>query len=271
MDLQLTDQTAFVAGASKGLGYATACALAAEGCRVAVCSRDETRITGAAAAIADETDQPAEAVFPVVCDVTDEAAVAHAIETTVAQFGALHVLITNAGGPPAGTATSVKPDDWPAALELNLLSTIALCRHATPHLQAAAAEDDGHARIIMIASAAAKEPIPRLALSNTARAGVLGYMKSLAADLGPAGITVNAVLPGYMRTERLNDLADSTRAGTGQTREAVFAGWAENNALKRIGTPAEFAATVAFLAGKPAGYITGTAVPIDGGRTKHLL
>jgi len=82
---------------------------------------------------------------------------------------------------------------------------------------------------------------------------------------------VNAVLPGYTRTERLNDLADSTRAGTGQTREAVFAGWAENNALKRIGTPAEFAATVAFLAGKPAGYITGTAVPIDGGRTKHLL
>jgi len=139
MDLQLTDQTAFVAGASKGLGYATACALAAEGCRVAVCSRDETRITGAAAAIADETDQPAEAVFPVVCDVTDEAAVAHAIETTVAQFGALHVLITNAGGPPAGTATSVGPDDWPAALKLNLLSTIALCRHATPHLQAAAA------------------------------------------------------------------------------------------------------------------------------------
>lgn len=270
MDLHLTDKIAFVAGASTGLGYATARALAAEGCRVAVCSRDEARITDAAASIAEETRQPAEMVLPLVCDVTDEAAVARAIETTAEQFGALHILVTNAGGPPAGTATSFGPDDWQAALELNLLSTIALCRHATPHLKAAAA-DEGLGRIIMIASAAAKEPIPRLALSNTARAGVLGYMKSLADDLGPEGITVNAVLPGYTRTERLNDLADSTRADTGQTREEVFAAWAENNALKRIGTPTEFAATVAFLASNPAGYITGTALPIDGGRSKHLL
>lgn len=271
MDLHLGNRTAFVAGASKGLGYATARALAAEGCHLALCSRDETRITEAAASIVESTEQPAEAVLPIVCDVTDDDAVAQAIETTVAHFGALHILVTNAGGPPAGTATSFGPGDWQAALELNLLSTIALCRHATPYLREAAAEEKGMGRILMIASAAAKEPIPRLALSNTARAGVLGYMKSLADDLGPDGITVNAVLPGYTRTERLRQLADSTRANTGQTRDEVFAAWAENNALKRIGTPEEFAATVVFLAGKPAGYITGTAVPIDGGRSKHLL
>jgi len=270
MDFQLIDKTAFVAGASKGLGYATARALLREGCRVAICSRDTKRIEAAASELAEGAGVPSDAVLPLTCDVTQEAAVSAAITDTVAHFGSLHVLVTNAGGPPAGTATAFDRADWQEALELNLLSTIALCTAALEPLRSAA-EGDGHGRIIMVTSAAAKEPIPRLALSNTARAGVLGYMKSLADDLGPDGITVNAVLPGYTRTERLTDLADSTRADTGQSREEVFGEWAENNALKRIGTPEEFAATVAFLASGPAAYITGTALPIDGGRTKHLL
>ncbi|MFB6231620.1 MAG: SDR family oxidoreductase [Salinibacter sp.] len=267
MDLGLTDCTAFVAGASKGLGRAAARELAQEGCRVALCSRDEGRITKAATAIEADTEGE---VLPLVCDVTDEEQINTAIDETIDAFGDLHVLVTNAGGPPSGAATELDPADYRDAVELNLMSTIALCDAALPHLRTAAAEDD-HARIIMVTSVSAKQPIPTLALSNTARAGVQGYAKSLAEDVGPAGITVNTVLPGYTRTQRLEDLAEDIEDRTGQSRAEVEAGWSEENALPRIGEPDEFAAMVAFLASARAGYITGAAFPVDGGRSKHVL
>lgn len=270
MDFGLENRTAFVAGASKGLGRAAALELAQEGANVAICSRNEDRIAAAAEAIRAEADVSADRVHPLVCDVTDEAAVADAIDDTVAAFGGLHVLVTNAGGPPSATATDVSLDDYREAVELNLMSTVALCDAALPHLRTAAQEDD-HARIIMVTSVSAKQPIPSLALSNTARAGVQGYAKSLADDLGPDEITVNTVLPGYTRTGRLEDLADSIQAETGQSYEEVEADWAAQNALPRIGEPDEFAATVAFLASERAAYITGAALPVDGGRSKHLL
>ncbi|WP_022835441.1 SDR family oxidoreductase [Salisaeta longa] len=270
MDLGLTDRVAFVAGASSGLGRAAATRLAREGCTVAICSRSEARIQTAAEAIAEAAGTPPNRVLPLVCDVTDATAVAEAIAQTVDAFGALHVLVTNAGGPPSGTATEVDAADWRAALELNLMSTIHLCTAARASLEDAAAADD-HARIVMVSSVSAKQPIPTLALSNTARAGVQGYAKSLAADLGPKGITVNTVLPGYTQTDRLTELAASIEARTGTSRAAVEAAWAEENALDRLGTPEEFAAAVAFLASQQAGYITGTALPVDGGRIKHLL
>jgi len=267
MDLGLANRTAFVAGASKGLGRAAARELAQEGCRVAICSRDEARITSAAEDLQDKTGTE---VLPLVCDVTDEAQVEDAIAETVDTFGGLHVLVTNAGGPPSGAATEVEPSDYRDAVELNLMSTISLCDAALPHLRTAA-EDDDHARIIMVTSVSAKQPIPTLALSNTARAGVQGYAKSLADDLGPTSITVNTVLPGYTRTERLEDLAEDIQERTGQSRAEIEAGWADDNALPRIGEPEEFAATVAFLASARAGYVTGVAMPVDGGRSKHVL
>lgn len=270
MDLGLADRTAFVAGASSGLGRAAALELAREGCRVAICSRDRARITGAAAHIRAEAEVEDEAVLPLVCDVTDEEAVERAIEETVDAFGGLHVLVTNAGGPPSGAATDVDLEAYREAVELNLMSTIALSEAALPHLRTAAAEDD-HARIVMVTSVSAKQPIPTLALSNTARAGVQGYAKSLADDLGPEGITVNTVLPGYTRTDRLEDLAEDIQAETGQSYDEIEAGWAEQNALPRIGEPDEFAATVAFLASRRAAYVTGVALPVDGGRSKHVL
>lgn len=270
MDLGLTNRTAFVAGASKGLGRAAALELAQEGAQVALCSRNEDRITAAADAIRDEAGVPDDQVLPLVCDVTDDADVQAAINETVDTFGALHVLVTNAGGPPSGAATDVDVDDYREAVELNLMSTIALCDAALPHLRTAAEADD-HARIIMVTSVSSKQPIPTLALSNTARAGVQGYAKSLADDLGPSGITVNTVLPGYTRTARLEDLADSIQADTGQSYDEIEADWAEQNALPRIGEPEEFAAAVAFLASKRAAYVTGVAFPVDGGRSKHLL
>ena len=267
MDLGLANRTAFVAGASKGLGRAAARELAQEGCRVAVCSRDGDRIARAAKAIQDDTGAE---VLPLVCDVTDEEQVEAAITQTVDTFGGLHVLVTNAGGPPSGAATEVEPKDYHEAVELNLMSTISLCDVALPHLRAAAEEDD-HARIIMVTSVSAKQPIPTLALSNTARAGVQGYAKSLADDVGSIGITVNTVLPGYTRTQRLEELADDIQAQTGQSRAEIEAEWANENALPRIGEPDEFAATVAFLASARAAYVTGVAFPVDGGRSKHVL
>jgi len=270
MDLGLSDRIVFVAGASRGLGRAAALELVQEGAQVALCSRDEDRITAAADAICDEADVDPHRVLPLVCDVTDEEAVQSAIDETVDTFGGLHVLVTNAGGPPSGTATEVDLETYREAVELNLMSTISMCNAALPHLRAAA-EDDDHARIIMVTSVSAKQPIPTLALSNTARAGVQGYAKSLADDLGPIGITVNTVLPGYTRTDRLEDLAESIQEDTGQSYEEIEADWAEQNVLPRIGEPDEFAATVAFLASKRAGYVTGVALPVDGGRSKHVL
>ena len=271
MDLGLTDRIAFVAGASSGLGRAAAAELAREGSRVALCSRSETRIADAATAIADDAGVDPDRLLPLACDVTDETQIEQAIDHTVDHFGGLNILLTNAGGPPSGSIDDFDADDWRDAVELNLISTINLCRHALPHLRTAADDGDGLARILMVTSVSAKQPIPNLDLSNTARAGVQGFAKSLANDLGPEGITVNTLLPGYTRTERLKDLAETIQARTGQSYDAVEANWAEANALKRIGTTDEFAAAVAFLASQRAAYITGVALPVDGGRVKHVL
>ena len=270
MDLGLRDRIAFVAGASSGLGLAVAVALAREGCRVAICSRDEDRLAVAARKIAWEGGTKPSNVLPVVCDVTDEAQIEAAVERAVAQLGGLHIVITNAGGPPTGFIDDFDADAWRGGLELNLMSTINLCRAALPHLRRAAAAD-GLARILMITSVAAKQPVPNLYLSNTARAGVQGFAKTLSEELGPAGITVNTILPGFTRTDRLKHFVEEIQAHSDKTKAQIEAGWAEANALKRLGEPEEFAAAAAFLVSAPAAYITGIAFPVDGGRIKHLL
>ena len=262
---------AFVAGASSGLGLATAERLAQEGCRVAVCSRDEERINEAAERIREAAGVPAARVLPVVCDVTDEPQIEAAIERTVAQFGELHILVTNAGGPPTGKIDAFDADQWRQGLELNLMSTINLCRHALPHLRNAVRAEGGLGRILMITSVSAKQPVPNLYLSNTARAGVQGFAKSLSGELGAEGITVNTILPGFTRTQRLQDFIEEIQQQSDRSVEEIEAGWAERNALKRLGDTHEFAAAAAFLVSEPAGYITGVALPVDGGRVKHLL
>ncbi|GAB5518133.1 MAG: SDR family oxidoreductase [Rhodothermales bacterium] len=267
MDLGLQDRVAFVAGASSGLGWAVARQLAEEGARVAIASRSRERIEEAAQRIRDAV--PGATVLPVVADVTDESAIIAAFEETIAAFGGLNVLVTNAGGPPSGPLSMFDADAWRNALDLNLVSTINLCRHALPYLETAA--EAGLARILMITSISAKQPIPGLALSNTARAGVQGYAKSLAEEVGPKGITVNTVLPGYTKTDRLGELTERIHKQTGQSHDDIEAGWAEANALKRLASPDEFAAAVVFLASAQASYITGTGMVIDGGRSKHII
>ena len=216
MDFGLTDRVAFVAGASDGLGYATAKLLVEEGCKVAICSRDKARIEDAATRIMEATGADATRILPLVCDVTNEDHITRAFFEVTEKWSGINILITNAGGPRAGFVGDFSSDDWRAALELNLVSTINLCRHALPLLKKAAAEDDPLSRILMVTSVSARQPIPNLYLSNTSRAGVQGFAKSLSLELGPQGITVNTIMPGYTKTARLNDLADAIHAQTGK-------------------------------------------------------
>ena len=208
--------------------------------------------------------------LPLACDVTDEAQVKDAIDKAVDHYGALHILITNAGGPPTGLIDDFDADRWRYGLELNLMSTINMCRHALPHLRLAA-RNDSHARILMVTSIAAKQPIGTLYLSNTSRAGVQGFAKTLSEEVGPEGITVNTLMPGFTRTDRLQHLVEGLMARHGKTAEEVESGWAAGAALRRLGEPAEFAASAVFLASKSAAFITGIALPIDGGYSKHVL
>lgn len=263
MELGLNRKVALVTGASAGLGWATAKQLYTEGAQVAICGRNQARIEVAAAQIGAD-------VLPLVADVSQEADVQTVTEKAVAHFGKLNILITNAGGPPSGFVDDFSAEDWRAALDLNLMSTIHLCRYALPHLKAAA-QLEAHAAILMITSISAKQPIPNLYLSNVARAGVQGFAKSLSEEVGRLGITVNTILPGYTVTERLSNLKSAVEQQTGKSGAEVEAGWAEDNALKRLGKPEEFAAAATFMVSKPAAYITGIALPVDGGRAKGLM
>ena len=180
------------------------------------------------------------------------------VEETAERFGAVHVVVANAGGPPPGTATQFGLGEYREALELSLLSSIALVQAALPHLRAA-----GWGRVLFVTSVSVKQPIPTLALSNTARAGVAGYAKSLVAELGDAGITVNLLAPGYHRTPRVEGvLGDDPEALAAVTVDVP---------LGRIGEPDDFGAVAAFLCSEQAGYVTGTVVPVDGGHTRALL
>jgi 3-oxoacyl-[acyl-carrier protein] reductase len=242
MDLGISGRRAAVAAASRGLGLATAAALAAEGARVAICGRDRDRIEAAAASIAGE-------VVPLVADVgTVEGATGFAAAAAAA-LGGIDILVANGGGPPAGDFAAVTDvDDYARAFEQNALSAIALCRSAVPAMQAA-----GWGRVLAITSVAVRQPIPNLILSNTARAGLTGFLKTLAREVARDGVTVNSIQPGFHATERITGL------------HGDVAGLAASVPAGTIGDPADFGAVAAFLCSEPARYLTGAAVPVDGG------
>jgi len=269
MNLGLSDSVAFVAGASSGLGRAVAKELLREGARVAICSRNSERIDDAAAHLREFAKEPSH-VLPVTCDVTDEAQIEAALDKTIAAFGHLNLLLTNSGGPATGMIDDFAASDWRNAIELNLMSTINLTRYALPWLRQAAA-NTRHASILMVSSLSAKQPVPGLYLSNVSRAGVQGFAKSLSEEVGQEGITVNTILPGYTKTNRLSHLSESLHAQTGESIESIEAGWSANSALKRIGTEDEFAAAAVFLLSSRATFITGVALTVDGGAVKSIL
>lgn len=255
MDLGLQGRVAAVAGASSGLGLAIATALAAEGADVAIAARDARRLD-AATALLDAAGSGRVIARPV--DVRDADAVAAWIDDVVDRLGALHIVVANAGGPPGGTATSFDLNAYRDALELSLLSQIGITQAALPHLRAA-----GWGRIIYVGSISVRQPIPTLALSNTARPGVAGYATSLVAELGAASITVNMLAPGYHATDRLDEIIGDDQSA----RDAIVA----DIPLGRMGHPADLGAVAAFLASEHANYITGAVIPVDGGASRSLL
>jgi 3-oxoacyl-[acyl-carrier protein] reductase len=239
MDLGLDGRVALVTASSKGLGRASAQALSQEGAKVVLCARDGRALEEAAAGM------PGEALA-VPADVTDPATPARLVAAAVERFGGLHVLVANAGGPPPGRALEVTDDALLAAVEANLLASVRLVRAAVPHMRAA-----GWGRICLIASISVKQPIPTLALSNTARTGLWAWAKTAAADLADDGITLNLACPGTHATERARQ--------TG----ALGGG--------RVGDPADFGKVVCFLCSDQARFISGAAVQVDGAATVGLL
>lgn len=262
MDLGLKNRVAIVAASSQGIGRATAEAFAAEGCKVAMCARNEAALSQAAAAIRSQygTEVLAEAL-----DVTDAAAVKAFVAKVAQQFGGVDICVTNAGGPPAKGFLAASNEEWQRAVELNLLSTVYFAQQVIPHMQ-----KKKWGRIVTITSITTKQPVPDLVLSNAVRAAVVGLVRSLANEFGKDGILVNNVGPGYTATERLKDLAVSRSKASGKTQQEVFAGWAADAPLQRLGEPREVADTIVWLASERASYITGQTVLVDGGIYKGL-
>jgi len=263
MDLGIKDRVALVAASSRGLGKAIAQRLSHEGAKVVICARDEDRLLKAKDEIASATGG---AVKAIQADVTDKDQVSQLVKKAIDEFGTIDILVCNAGGPPSGTADKFTVADYAQALDLNLLSTINLCYEVMPFMK-----KQKWGRIINMTSVSAKQPIDNLILSNTSRAGVLGFSKSLSNQLAPFGITVNAVCPGYTKTERVDELAKSFEESGKGTAQDFYSNIEKAIPEGRLGTPEELAQAVAFLASEGAGYITGIALQVDGGYIKAVF
>lgn len=261
MDLGLTERVALVGGSSRGLGRAIAGELASEGASVILCARTEGPLREARDAIVREHGVEAVAV---PADLSEPEGVARVVERGTAELGPVDVLVTNTGGPPAGTFEEHERAAWHDAVRLILDSVLDLTRRVLPGMK-----ERGWGRIVNITSIAVKQPVEGLILSNSIRAAVTGFARTLANEAAPHGVTVNNVMPGYTRTERLEELAGSQ--GGGEEAGSAYARWEEEIPMGRIGEPAELAALVAFLASERAAYITGTSIPVDGGWIRSLL
>jgi 3-oxoacyl-[acyl-carrier protein] reductase len=262
MNLGLKDRVALVAASSQGIGRATAEAFAAEGCRVAMCARNQSTLQAAAEKIRTQhgVDVLAEAL-----DVTDAAAVSRFVAAVTGKFGSVDICVTNAGGPPAKGFLAATLEEWQRALELNFLSTVYFAREVIPHMQR-----KHWGRFITLTSITTKQPVADLVLSNAVRAAVVGLVKSLANEFGKDGILVNNVGPGFTATDRLKELAKARSSASGKSEQEMFEGWAADAPLKRLGEPREVAETIVWLASERASYITGQTVLVDGGMYKGL-
>jgi 3-oxoacyl-[acyl-carrier protein] reductase len=263
MNLGLKNKVALVTASSKGLGRASATALAQEGAKVAICARDGKTLKAAADDIANATRSE---VLAIPADVNSSKDIERVVKETARHFGGLHILVTNAGGPPAGYFAEFDDRQWQEAFNLTLMSVVRLVRAATPYMQS-----QQWGRVINITSLSVKEPIDNLILSNSIRAAVHGLAKTLANQLGQYGITVNNIMPGYIHTDRVEQLAQHTAQRTGQPVADVLAEMGKPAPVGRIGQPEELAALVAFLASEQAGYINGVSIPVDGGRLKSAF
>jgi 3-oxoacyl-[acyl-carrier protein] reductase len=263
MDLGLKDRRAFVAGSSRGLGYATALLLAKEGCSVMVNSRDDDKVREAAEKITRETGTQA---FGVAGDVSDASTAEGLIESAVDSLGGLDILITNAGGPPAGSFEIFDEDAWKKAIDTSFVSHVRLIRAALPHLR----QSDSPS-VLTFTSYTVKQPMLNLVLSNSVRAATVALTKSLALELGRDGIRFNSILPGWTLTERVQHLMEFRAQNNKTTVEEEMAKQIAEIPLGRVGQPEEFARAAAFLVSPAASYITGVMLNVDGGIVKGLF
>lgn len=263
MDLGLTGRPALVAAASRGMGRATALALAEEGASVAICGRDRGAVQATREEIAERTGAT---VVAITADVSSEEGALGFVREGSEALGGCEILVANAGGPPHGHFEDLSDDDFRAALELSFFSTIRMAREAIPRMRAA-----GFGRIVVIGSLAVKQPIPGLILSNSIRAGLMGWAKTLADEVGPDGITVNAVLPGWIDTDRLRPVVQARAEASGRSFEEEAREQASELPLRRIGDPREVGDVVAFLCSERASYLTGCLIQVDGGLYRGLF
>jgi 3-oxoacyl-[acyl-carrier protein] reductase len=248
MELGLEGRTAIVCGGSSGMGLAVAEALAADGANVALFARRREVLEREAERIG---------ALAVQGDLTIPQHLERLVQATIGAFGALDILVLNGGGPEPAAASTLTAAAVEEAVALLLTSHVTLVGHCLPHLRAS-----GRGRIVAITSSSVREPIDALALSNAVRPGVIGWLKTLARELGPDGITVNAIAPGQIDTERLRDIYGDE----GPSAQAL-----ERIPLRRLGAASEIGAFVAFLASDRASYVTGAVIPVDGGLTRSLL
>jgi 3-oxoacyl-[acyl-carrier protein] reductase len=263
MNLELTGKVAIVGGASKGLGRACAEVLAAEGARLALCSRSQPELEKTAREIHDATGAE---VLAFAGDLDRPETIRDLIAAAVTRFERLDILVNNSGGPPLASAHNATEEQWAIAVQRSLLFFARMSREAVPHLRRS-----GGGRIINILASTVYQPIPNLALSGATRMGVVAFAKSLADEVGRDGILVNNVCPGSILTERMLSNVTARAKETGLSVEAALAQRAAETAVGRVGQPEEMAYLVAFLASSRSSYITGTTMLVDGGLVRSVL
>lgn len=260
MDLGLQGKVMLVSAASKGLGFGIAQALAREGARVALCSRDQASAEAAAETIRAESGAE---VMAAACDVSDPASVMAWVDGVGARWGTVHGLLINAGGPPAGFFKELTDEQWLTAFNITLMSAVRLTRAALPYLREGGA-------ILTITSSSVREPVERLALSTVMRSGVVGLVKTLSDELAGDGVRVNNLMPGRIDTERVAQLDAGASKRLGIPVEQVREQSISKIPLGRLGTIAEFGAAGAFLLSPAASYITGASLRVDGGMMRSI-
>jgi 3-oxoacyl-[acyl-carrier protein] reductase len=263
MDMGIKDRVACVAGASKGLGRAVAFGLAAEGCHLALCARNGAALEALAVELGQRYGIK---VLTRTLDLTQAGQGEAFCQETAHNLGRLDILVTNAGGPPAGGFADFSEEDWLKAVRLTLFSAQALARGALPAMRS-----QGWGRIVNLTSVSVKQPLNSLILSNSIRAAVIGWAKTLADEVGSAGITVNNICQGWILTERVEELLAHRSRSQGISREEALAQAMAGIPLGRIGRPEEMADLTVFLASERASYITGASYLIDGGLYRGLM
>ncbi len=262
MELGLKDKVAFVAASSQGLGKAAALSLAKEGARIVICARNEHTLKATEAAIRSLTGVQ---VFSQTADVSKPEEIDRAVLAAVKHYGTIDILVNNAGGPPAGKISAMTDQDWERGFELTMMSMIRMTRAVLPFM-----EQQKWGRVISIVSLSAKQPIDDLMISSTLRPGILGLTKILANQYGRHGITVNSVCPGYILTQRQQELGAARSKEKNISMEEYLKESSQNIPVGRLGRPEELGDVIAFLASERASFINGANILVDGGQAKGI-